>query len=78
MADSEKYLYRDPPRVSKQNKPKDVSYWLQNKGKHFLLYIASFNWLKRQYFESAMWHPWEIVTVTHECHMALLGVKGLN
>ena len=78
MADCEKYLYRNPPHVSKQKRPKDVSYWLENKGKHFLLFITSYDWFKRQYYKSVIWHSWEIVTVTQECHMALLGVKGLS
>ena len=57
-------------------KPKDVSYWLKNKGKHFLLYITSCDWLKWQYYKSAMWHSWEIVTVTRV--YGTLGGERLN
>ena len=76
MADCENYLCCDPPLVSQQKKPKDVCYWLKNKGKHFLLYIASFDGLKWQYYESAIWHLGNCDS--HPRVMALLGVKGLK
>ena len=78
MADCEKYGYGNQPHVTRHLKPKDPSYWLKKQKKAFPFYIASSDWLKQPHFKSAIWHSWEIVTVTLECHMALLGVKGLK
>ena len=54
MADCEKYVYGNQPRVTRHLKPMDTSYWLKKQKKAFPFYIASSDWLKQPHFKSAV------------------------